>query len=983
MSKIIYKYHKQIDNALHKAAFRGKVDKINSLINYISPYKTTSEEETPLHLSLSKGHQTAANIFLNILEIDLTAARHFFKENEFYVGSDNENFAFALGKTQIEMVRRKCGEMIVHRNDGEVSAFDKCSFVLMKENIHTAPDVLAFRPNNDAQKFTLLSTVFDLLKANGVISLNVQRSSDHSTVLHLAATRGYTAIVMKLLDLGTYHDHIFSIIYHQRSFQFFLFIFPVANPFLKDNAHQTAIGAAHSVGEFPTYVEMSRHLDLNMFATKGIVRLPISNAEWENVEFLIETLVASRIENFEESRDKAIRSVLSMNEIAGTFLLSNIGEKCLHKYGQYMPEKKLSKIIMLLVNNSTQKSDAVMRFIRQDYTIVKEKTSRVIQCRTHNTVLHTLVRNGWNDEVREIYQVFPRLKSLLFEHKELGLSALTQCIQSDHVELAKFLIHEHEAQIDRPEHWSQLLIAAAELPASIDFMKFILDHNMTDPNLVLHGDQYIYTNALFVCISKGNLEKVKVILESDKMTDLNIIKGKFDVTLLQSAICSMNSSMIPFNVYDYHSRPSDQFKYVTNDLDTSEDEEEPLDQYRIETNDEHQLNATRYAIMNNIFDKLIEKGANFKHIDSSHQTLLHHAVKRSNKYVVEQLLRLGLDTIDPDRNGNLAIHFVNDIEIYDIFKNHRTFGETIAAPNRLGATVLHICVRSKNASIDLCSKLIDDGIDINASDHSGNTPLHNAVTNQSISVCEFLINCNANINLKNKNGETAAHIALSTGNFDIAALLLKQPSLDLFTLTSNAKSYLTQLTIIRDCDFRKIKASLETRKDELDQLIKLYCNETDVDGVSNFFHSTNNKYLLDLLIAQPQIQVNVETCKYNDLLLHTVRDNLNLAKFLVDKGLDVNKIDTHLRTPLVEALTVNREANVDVVKYLLDAGANVNHIGWQNTSPLHVACVYFNLESIRILLEAGADFNVRDGDGKKPFERLPIEYRSIIGNIIA
>lgn len=760
-----------------------------------------------------------------------------------------------------------------------------------------------------------------------------------------------------------------------------MYIFTGANPFLKDNAHQTAIGAAHSVGEFRTYVKMTRHLNLNMFATKDFVRLPISNAVWDDVEFLIETLVALRIENFLESRDEAIRSVLSMNEIAGSFLLSNIGEKCLEKYGRCMPKKKLSKIILLLVNDSTQKSD-VMRFIRQDYTIVKEKTNRVIQYRTHNTVLHTLVRNGWNVEIREIYQEFPQLKNLLFAHKELGLSALIQCIQSNHVELAKFLIHVHEAEIDRPQHWSQLLIAAAELPESMDFLKLILDHNMTDPNLMLHGDQYIYTNALFVCISKGNLEKVKVILESGKMTDLNIVKGKFDVTLLQSAIGSMNSSMIPFNVYDYHSRPSDQFKYLTNDLDTSEDEDEPLDQYRIETNDEHQLNAVRYATMNKIFDKLIEKGANFKHIDSSHQTLLHHAVKRSNKYVVEQLLRLELDPIDSDRNGNLALHYVNDIEIYNCFKSHKTFAETIAATNKLGATILHNCVRSKNVSIDLCSELVAAGIDVNTLDRSGNAPLHNAVTNPSISICEFLINCNANINLKNRNGEAAVHIALSTGNFDIAALLLKQPSLDLFVVTNNGKSLLTLLTIITDCYFRNIRQSLESRSEELDRLIECYCNETDDDGVSNLFHSTNNKYLLDLLIVQPQIQVNVETCKHNHLLLHTVRGDVNLAKLFVAKGLDVNKIDAHMRTPLIEALTVNREANVEVAKYLIDAGANVNYIGWLGTTPLHVACVYFNLESIRILLEAGADFNVRNGDGKKPFELLPIEYRSIISNII-
>lgn len=204
MSNVCYKYHKQIDNELHKAAFRGKAHKINSLLNYISPYKTTSEGETPLHLSLSKRHQSAANIFVNILEIDLTAARQFLNDNKVNVGLDNENFAFALGQRQIEMVNQNCSEMIVNLKNGEESAFHKCSFVLLKANIYSVPDVLVFRPNDQVQKFVLLSTVFHLLKENGVISLNVQRSSDHSTVLHLAASHGNTAMVMRLLDLGEY-----------------------------------------------------------------------------------------------------------------------------------------------------------------------------------------------------------------------------------------------------------------------------------------------------------------------------------------------------------------------------------------------------------------------------------------------------------------------------------------------------------------------------------------------------------------------------------------------------------------------------------------------------------------------------------------------------------------------------------------------------------------------------------------------------------
>lgn len=169
------------------------------------------------------------------------------------------------------------------------------------------------------------------------------------------------------------------------------------------------------------------------------------------------------------------------------------------------------------------------------------------------------------------------------------------------------------------------------------------------------------------------------------------------------------------------------------------------------------------------------------------------------------------------------------------------------------------------------------------------------------------------------------------------------------------------------------------------RVIELQCNELDENGLTNLFHAAtnNNKYLLDLLTAQPHIRVGVGN--NDDLLLHRVHDNVKFAKFLVDKGFDVNKIDGFRRTPLMQILTSNHGVNVDVVRYLIEAGANVNYNSQLGTSPLqlHVACEYFHLESIKILLEAGADFNVKNNNDKTPLECLPIEFRSIVTNIMA
>lgn len=83
-------------------------------------------------------------------------------------------------------------------------------------------------------------------------------------------------------------------------------------------------------------------------------------------------------------------------------------------------------------------------------------------------------------------------------------------------------------------------------------------------------------------------------------------------------------------------------------------------------------------------------------------------------------------------------------------------------------------------------------------------------------------------------------------------------------------------------------------------------------------------------------------------------------------GADVNASDKHYRIPLLEAVS---SGNPETVKVLLDAGANVNvsmcRYGYGRT-PLHEAAEFSKPEIVEILLKAGADVNARDRNGYTP-----------------
>lgn len=90
-----------------------------------------------------------------------------------------------------------------------------------------------------------------------------------------------------------------------------------------------------------------------------------------------------------------------------------------------------------------------------------------------------------------------------------------------------------------------------------------------------------------------------------------------------------------------------------------------------------------------------------------------------------------------------------------------------------------------------------------------------------------------------------------------------------------------------------------------------------------------------------------------------------LVTLLLEKGADVEFIgERHARTPLMEAAGVG---NNSIIKQLVGKGATVNAKDYEGTTPLHFAVMYGHLETVKLLIELGADPNVQAaGLGRTP-----------------
>ena len=106
-----------------------------------------------------------------------------------------------------------------------------------------------------------------------------------------------------------------------------------------------------------------------------------------------------------------------------------------------------------------------------------------------------------------------------------------------------------------------------------------------------------------------------------------------------------------------------------------------------------------------------------------------------------------------------------------------------------------------------------------------------------------------------------------------------------------------------------------------------------------------------------------------------------LCQFLLENGADANvrEADTG-ETPLHSALSSHRAAQHLVVKVLLDAGADPNlptkasaesgafmrDCRTRQETPLHRAAAFATVETIQLLLDAGAKLDVKDTNGDSP-----------------
>lgn len=110
-----------------------------------------------------------------------------------------------------------------------------------------------------------------------------------------------------------------------------------------------------------------------------------------------------------------------------------------------------------------------------------------------------------------------------------------------------------------------------------------------------------------------------------------------------------------------------------------------------------------------------------------------------------------------------------------------------------------------------------------------------------------------------------------------------------------------------------------------------------------------------LLATWPKVKTEVRN--ENDesaLMLAALKGHVALVKLLVENDADVNKPGW---TPLHYAATAG---NVPIIELLLDNSAYIDAESPNGSTPLMMAAMYGTPESVKVLIQAGADLNLKN-----------------------
>ncbi len=318
-------------------------------------------------------------------------------------------------------------------------------------------------------------------------------------------------------------------------------------------------------------------------------------------------------------------------------------------------------------------------------------------------------------------------------------------------------------------------------------------------------------------------------------------------------------------------------------------------------------------------------------------------------------------------------------------------------PDRIGLTPLHYAARY--GDLKTIRTLVKKGVNLEAQDNHGCTPLANAVSSKQAEAARLLLAAGADPNTVCKDRRVLTEAVWGLGKPGLEMLL--SAGADINAVNYNDDKLWKDMVFRADKDTEKVpgRTTLFYVLDHPDLTAFLLDRGADpnaetASGVRPI-HVVNNAESARLLIEHGAV-VNVAEA-HGDTPLHLVQDP-DTARVLIAGGADLEAKNHKKLTPLLAnsheqvvavllaagadptamdsggRTALQRASRIEMADVLLKGGVDVNGLGKTGSSALYYAVGLKNLELVNLLLANGADCNLATGLG-----RPPLHYAAELG----
>ncbi|CAH0549306.1 unnamed protein product [Brassicogethes aeneus] len=538
-------------------------------------------------------------------------------------------------------------------------------------------------------------------------------------------------------------------------------------------------------------------------------------------------------------------------------------------------------------------------------------------------------------------------------------SPLMFAVNKNHTETAKFLIN-HGADVNlRSSKYNATALHDAAATGNVEIAKVLLSKKADIDAQDINGN-----SPLMFAVNKNHTETAEFLINQG--ANVNLRGSKDKIMALHVAAATGNVEIV--NVL------------VSNGAD-------------IDAQDINGKSPLIYAVRKNHTETakfLINKGADVNLRGSKdNATALHDAAATGNVEIAKVLLSKDADIDAQDINGCSPLIFAvskNHTETAKFLINQGA--DVNLRDSKDNATALHDAALTEN--VEIANVLLSKDADIDAQDINGKSPLIFAVSNNHTETAKFLINKGADVNLRgSKDNATALHDAAATGNVEIAKVLLSKDA-DIDAQDINGYSPLMFAVIKNHTETAKFLinhgADVNLRSSKYNrtalhdaaatgnvEIAKVLLSKDadidaqDINGYSPLMFAVNKNHTETAkFLINHGADVNLRSSKYNSTALHdaAATENVEIAKVLLSKDADIDAQDINGYSPLMFAVIKN---HTETAKFLINKGADVNLRGSKsNATALHVAAATGNVEIAKVLLSKDADIDAQDINGYSP-----------------